>query len=86
MADQVDVIVEVAYEVIRNIVRRSSCVPDKLPLGHFVFHVWAGEVDGEQDKAVAQHIHSICREKAPDWDWREEKEVEKRVNLSDFYY
>lgn len=62
MANQVDVIVEVAYEVIRDIMRCSSSVPDKLPLGHFVFHMWAGEVDGEQDKAVAQHIHSIRTE------------------------
>lgn len=40
----------------------SASVPDKLPLGHFVFDMGAGQVNGEQDQTVAQHIHSICGE------------------------
>lgn len=40
----------------------SASVPDKLPLGHFVFDMGAGQVNGKQDQTVAQHIHSICRE------------------------
>lgn len=40
----------------------STSVPDKLPLRHFVFDVGAGQVNGQQNQTVAQHIHSICRE------------------------
>lgn len=32
MADQVDVIVQVAYEVLRDVVSGSPSVPDELPL------------------------------------------------------
>lgn len=42
--------------------RRSACVPDELPLGHLVFDVGAGQVDGQQDQTVAQHVHGVCRE------------------------
>ncbi len=62
VANQVYVVIEVAYEVIRDIMCCSASVPDKLPLGHFVFDMGAGQVDGQQDQTVAQHIHSICRE------------------------
>lgn len=62
VANQVYVVIEVAYKVIRDIMCRSASVPDKLPLGHFIFDVGAGEVDGQQDQTVAQHIHGICRE------------------------
>lgn len=62
VANQVYVVIEVAYKVIRDIMCRSASVPDKLPLGHFVFDVGAGEVDGQQDQTVAQHIHGIRTE------------------------
>lgn len=62
MANQVNVVIEVADKVIRDVVCCSASVPDKLPLGHFVFDVGAGQVDGQQDQTVAQHIHRICRE------------------------
>lgn len=62
MADQVYIVIEVAYEVIRDVMCCSASVPDELPLGHFVFDVGAGQVDGQQDQTVAQHIHRICRE------------------------
>lgn len=42
--------------------RRSASVPDELPLGHLVFDVGAGQVDGQQDQTVAQHVHGVCRE------------------------
>lgn len=62
MADQVYVVVEVAYEVVRHVVRCSASVLDELPLGHFVFDVWAGQIDGQQDQTVAQHVHSVRTE------------------------
>lgn len=62
MADQVYVVVEVAHEVVRHIMRCSASVPDKLPLRHFVFDVWAGQVDGQQDETVAQHVHGVWTE------------------------
>lgn len=40
----------------------SASVPDELPLGHFVFDVGAGQVDGQQDQTVAQYIDSIRAE------------------------
>lgn len=62
MTDQVYVVVEVAHEVVGDVVRRSPSVPDELPLGHLVFDVGAAQVDGEQDQTVAQHVHRICGE------------------------
>lgn len=62
VANQVNVVVEVAHEVVGDVVRRPARVPDELPLGHFVFHVRAGEVDGQQDQTVAQHVHGVCRQ------------------------
>lgn len=62
MANQVYVVIQVANKVIRDIMGCSASVPDKLPLGHFVFDVRAGQVNGQQDQTVAQHIHRICRE------------------------
>lgn len=62
VTNQVYVVVEVAHEVIRDIMCCSASVPDKLPLGHFVFDVGAGQVNGQQDQTVAQHIHRICGE------------------------
>lgn len=61
VANQVYVVIEVADKVIRDVMSRSASVPDKLPLGHFVFDVGAGQVDGQQDQTVAQHVHSVCR-------------------------
>lgn len=62
MTNQVYVIIEVAHKVIRDIMCCSASVPDKLPLGHFVFDVGAGQVNRQQDQTVAQHIHSIRTE------------------------
>lgn len=62
MTNQVYVVIEVTNKVIRDIVCCSASIPDKLPLGHFVFDVRAGQVDGQQDQTVAQHIHSIGAE------------------------
>lgn len=62
VADQIYVVVEVAYEVVWDIMCRSASVSDELPLGHFVFDMGTGQVDWQQDQTVAQHIHSICRE------------------------
>lgn len=68
MANQVNVVIEVTYKVIRDIMCCSASVPDKLSLRHFVFDVGAGQVNGQQDQTVAQHIHSICREMIPNSD------------------
>lgn len=62
MSNQVNVIIEMADKVIGDIMCCSASVPDKLPLRHFVFHMRAGEVDGQQNQTVAQHVHSVCRE------------------------
>lgn len=62
VSDQVDIIIQMAHKVIRDIMCCSAGVPDKLPLRHFILHVRTGEVDGQQDQTVAQHIHSVCRE------------------------
>ncbi len=62
MTNQVNVVIEVAYKVIRDIMCRSASVSDKLPLGHFVFDMGTRQVNGQQDQTVAQHIHSICGE------------------------
>lgn len=62
MANQVYVVIQVANKVIRDIMGCSASVPDKLPLGHFVFDVRAGQVNGQQDQTVAQHIHRIWTE------------------------
>lgn len=45
----------------------SASVPDKLPLGHFVFDVGAGQVNGQQNQTVAQHIHSIYKRGERKW-------------------
>lgn len=63
MANQVDVVIKVAYKVIGDIMCCSPSVPDKFPLRHFVFDMGAGQVNRQQDQTVAQHIHSICRER-----------------------
>lgn len=62
MANQVYVVIEMANKVIGDIMGCSASVPDKLPLGHFVFDVRAGQINGQQDQTVAQHIHSIWTE------------------------
>ena len=62
MANKVYIIIEMAYEVIWNIMCCSASVPDKLPLWPFIFDMWAGEVDGQQDQTVAQDVYSICGE------------------------
>lgn len=62
VSDQVDIIVEMANKVFRDIMCCSAGVPDKLPLRHFILHMRTGEVYGQQNQTVAQHIHSICRE------------------------
>lgn len=62
MADQVYVVIEVADKVIRDVMCCSASVPDKLPLGHLVFDVGTGQVDGQEDQTVAEHVHSIWTE------------------------
>lgn len=68
MANKVYVVIEVAYKVIRDIMCCTASVPDELPFRHFVFDMRAGQVDGQQDQTVAQHIHCICREMTVDSD------------------
>lgn len=60
MADQIDVVVQVAHKVLADVLGGAARVADELALGHLVLHVWAAEVDGEQDERVAQHVHGIC--------------------------
>lgn len=62
MSDQVNVVIEVSHEVIGDVMSCSPCVSDELPLGHFVFDVRAGQVDGQQDETVAQHVHGVRTE------------------------
>lgn len=47
MTNQVYVVIEVAYKVIGDIMCCSASVPDKLPLGHLVFDMGAGQVNGQ---------------------------------------
>lgn len=61
MADQIDVVIEVPYKVLADVLSSSPCVSDKLPLGHLVLYVRAGQIDGEKDEGVAQHVHCICK-------------------------
>lgn len=60
VANQVDVVVQVAHKVVGDVVRRAARVADELALGHLVLDMRAAEVDGEQDEAVAQHVDGIC--------------------------
>lgn len=61
VANQVDVVVQVAHKVVGDVVRRPAGVADELALGHLVLDVRAAEVDGQQDEAVAQHVNSIWK-------------------------
>lgn len=61
VANQVDVVVQVAHKIVGDVVRRPAGVADELPLGHLVFDVRTAEVDWQQDEAVAQHVHGIWR-------------------------
>lgn len=61
VANQVDVVVQVAHKIVGDIVRRPAGVADELPLGHLVFDMRTAEVDGQQDEAVAQHVHGVWR-------------------------
>lgn len=61
MADQIDVVIEVAYKVLADVLSSPSCVSDELSLRHLVFYVRAGQVDGEQDERVAQHVDCVCK-------------------------
>lgn len=63
VTDQVYVVIEVADKVVRDVVSRPARVPDELPLRHFVLDVRAGQVDGQQDQAVAQHVNRICTDR-----------------------
>ena len=59
MANQVNVVVEMPHKVIRDVVGCAASVSDELPLGHFVFDVGAGQVDGQQDQTVAQDVDRV---------------------------
>lgn len=61
VANQVDVVVQVAHKVVGDVVRRPAGVADELPLGHLVLDMWAAEVDGQQDETVAQHVNGIWK-------------------------
>lgn len=61
MADQIDVVIEVAYKVFADVLSCPSCVSDKFSFGHLVLYVRAGEVDGEKDEGVAQNVHCVCK-------------------------
>lgn len=60
MADQIDVVIQMTHKVLADVLCSAPCVTDELALGHLVLHVWAAQVNGEQDERVAQHVHSIC--------------------------
>lgn len=64
MADEINVVVEVTHKVLADVLGGAARVPDELPLGHFVFHVRAGQIDGQQDEGVAQHVHGIWEGRA----------------------
>lgn len=59
MADQIDVVIEVAYEVLTDVLSCPPGVSDKFSLGHLVLHVRTGEINGKKDEGVAQNIHCI---------------------------
>lgn len=63
MADQIDVVIEVAYEILTDVLSCPPGVSDKFSLGHLVLHVRTGEINGEKDEGVAQNIHCICKRK-----------------------
>lgn len=50
MADQIDVVVEMAHKVLTDVLGGTACVADELPLGHLVLHVRAGQIDGQQNE------------------------------------
>lgn len=60
MANQIDVVIQMAHKVLADVLCGAPRVTDELALGHLVLHVWAAQVDGEQDERVAQHVHGIC--------------------------
>lgn len=60
VADQIDVVIQVTHKVLADVLCGAARVADELALGHLVLHVWAAQVDGEQDERVAQHVHGIC--------------------------
>lgn len=66
VANQVDVVVQVAHKVVGDVVRRPAGVADELPLGHLVLDMRAAEVDGQQDEAVAQHVNGIWKGNSAD--------------------
>lgn len=59
VTDQVNIVVKVSHKVVRNVVGGSASVSDELPLGHLVFDVRAGQVDGQQDETVAEDVDGI---------------------------
>lgn len=84
VANQVDVVVEVAHKVVGDVVRRPAGVADELPLGHLVLDVWAAEVDGQQDEAVAQHVDGVWRGDNTDvtesvCDWASHHQVDRKT-------
>lgn len=59
MANQIDVVIEVAYKVLADVLSGPSRVSNELSLRHLVFYVRTGQVNGEQDERVAQHVHCV---------------------------
>lgn len=62
MSDQVDVVIQVSYKVVRNVMSGAAGVSDELAFGHFVFDMGTGQVDGQQDETVAQDVNGIGAE------------------------
>lgn len=84
VANQVDVVVQVAHKVVGDVVRRPAGVADELPLGHLVLDVRAAEVDGQQDEAVAQHVDGVWRGDSADvtesvCDWASRRQVDRKT-------
>lgn len=63
MADQINVVVQMTHKVLTDVLCGSARVADELTLGHLVFDVWAGQINGQQDERVAQHVHGVCNTK-----------------------
>lgn len=86
MANQVYVVIEMADKVVRDVVCGSASVPDELPLGHLVFDVRTGEIDGQQDQTVAQDVHGVCGDTTTRGRTRRSSRDAERTDLSFFFF
>jgi len=50
VANQVNIVIQVSSKLVIDAGDGATCVPDELPLRHFVFDVRTGEVDGQHYK------------------------------------